>query len=61
MWHDLLAALGLLLVLEGIAPFLSPARVRESLLLIARMNNRSLRIVGAVSMTLGVVVLYFVR
>lgn len=61
MWHDLLAALGLLLVLEGIAPFLSPTRLRESLQMIARMSDRSLRIVGATSMALGVLVLYLVR
>jgi uncharacterized protein YjeT (DUF2065 family) len=61
MWQDILAALGLVLVIEGIFPFLSPARVRETLSQILQMDDRALRIVGLVSMLIGLVVLYFVR
>ncbi len=54
MWHDLLSALGLLLVIEGIWPFLSPNRLREALLEVAGADNRTLRVAGLVSMILGV-------
>lgn len=61
MWHDILAALGLLLVLEGILPFLNPRRLREALEYILQMNDRILRMVGLASMLTGLIVLYIVR
>jgi len=61
MWHDLLAALALVLVIEGIWPFLSPDGLRRALLLMAEQNDRSLRGAGLVSMLLGVGLLYLVK
>jgi len=61
MWENLLAALGLLLVLEGILPFLSPYRLRQALLELARLPDRTLRAFGLGSMLLGLLVLYFLR
>lgn len=61
MWEHLLGALGLLLVLEGILPFLSPYRMRQALLELARMPDHMLRIFGLVSMILGVLILYWLR
>ncbi len=61
MWHDLLVALALLLVIEGIWPFLSPRSMREVLVMIAQQDNRSLRISGLVSMISGVILLYLVN
>lgn len=61
MWHDLLVALALLLVIEGIWPFLSPNSMRQILLMIAQHDNRSMRISGLVSMVSGVILLYLVN
>lgn len=61
MFNDLLAALALLLVVEGILPFLNPAALRRTLHSIGQMDDRSLRIMGLVSMLCGVVLLYVVR
>jgi uncharacterized protein YjeT (DUF2065 family) len=61
MWNDLWAALALMLVLEGILPFLSPETVRRLLQDISRVDNRSLRISGLMSMLVGVGLLYLVR
>lgn len=61
MWTDLWAALALMLVLEGILPFLSPESVRRLLAAMARVDNRSMRISGLTSMLLGVGLLYLVR
>ena len=61
MWQDLLAAIGLMLVLEGILPFLNPRRVRETLSQLIQMQDRVLRLVGLSSMLIGLVVLYVVR
>ncbi|MES9842197.1 MAG: DUF2065 domain-containing protein [Candidatus Thiodiazotropha endolucinida] len=61
MWHDLLVALALLLVIEGIWPFLSPNSMREVLLMLTQQDNRSLRISGFISMASGVILLYLVN
>ncbi len=61
MWNDLLTAIGLLLVLEGILPFLSPNRFKRSLSEISRLDSRTLRIAGLISMLIGLAVLYWLR
>lgn len=61
MWHDLLVAVALLLVIEGIMPFLNPSGVRKALLLVSQMNDNMLRFGGLTSMVLGVLLLYLVN
>ncbi len=61
MWNDLWVALALMLVLEGIVPFLSPDTLRRMLVTMMQMDNRSLRIAGLISMLAGVALLYVVR
>ena len=61
MWHDLLVASALVLVLEGIWPFLSPSGSRRAMLSLAEADDRTLRLLGLVSMVLGVVLLYWVN
>lgn len=61
MWHDLFVALALLLVLEGIAPFLNPQGLRKALVLMSKMDDRTLRLGGLGSMLIGVVLLYLVN
>jgi uncharacterized protein YjeT (DUF2065 family) len=61
MWDELLAAFGLMLVLEGILPFLSPGALRQTLLRMAKLEDRVLRFAGLASMGLGLLVLYLFR
>jgi uncharacterized protein len=58
---DLLAALGLLLVMEGIAPFVNPQGVKRALAKLLEVRDRELRIAGLGSMLVGVVILFLVR
>jgi uncharacterized protein len=58
---DLLAALGLFLVLEGIAPFINPGGVKRALARLLQFRDRELRIAGLGSMLVGVVILFIVR
>ena len=58
---DLLAALGLLLVLEGIAPFLHPQGVKRALARVLTLHDRELRFAGLGSMLVGIVILFLVR
>jgi hypothetical protein len=61
MWDELLAAFGLMLVLEGILPFLNPRALRQTLLRMTQLEDRVLRFAGLASMALGLLVLYFFR
>ena len=58
---DLLAALGLFLVLEGIAPFVNPAGVKRAFARLLEVGDRELRIAGLGSMLVGVIILFLVR
>ena len=59
--NELLTAFSLLLVIEGVLPFLSPGTFRNILVQMLQMDDRSLRISGLVSMVSGVVLLYLVK
>lgn len=60
-WGDLLAGLAILLVVEGLFPFLNPGRARRSFEQLARLGEGELRIAGLVSMVLGLGLLFLVR
>lgn len=61
MWNDLLTAIALVLVIEGVAPFLNPGGLRQALEQIANMPDGTLRLVGLISMACGALLLYVVR
>ena len=58
-WDDLARALALVLVLEGLGPFLAPARWRETLARVSSLDERVLRTIGLLMMVTGLVVLQF--
>ena len=60
-WNDLWAACALYLVIEGLMPFVNPAALKRTLLQIARLDDRTVRIVGLASMIAGAVLLFVVR
>jgi uncharacterized protein len=60
-WSDLLAALALYLVLEGVMPFLSPQSVKRLMQALSSLEDRQLRLFGLASMSAGLVLLYLVR
>lgn len=61
MWDDLLAAVALVLVLEGLMPFLSPSTLRRTMEQLIRLPDQTLRIIGLVSMVSGALLLYLLR
>jgi uncharacterized protein YjeT (DUF2065 family) len=61
MWHDILVALALVFVVEGIWPFLNPDGLRQAMLAIAELDDRALRMGGLVSMVVGVALLYWIN
>lgn len=58
MWEDLARAVCLMLILEGMLPFLYPSRWRRLVIHLAVLSERQLRIMGLVSMFIGVGLLY---
>lgn len=61
MWHELFVAVALLLVIEGIVPFLSPQGLRQALLVLSQMNDSTLRFIGLTCMVAGCLILYLVN
>lgn len=61
MWNDLFAALALLLVFEGILPFVNPARWRHMIRLVSEQSDGALRLMGLSSMVVGAILLYIIR
>lgn len=61
MWRDLGVAMCLVLVIEGIVPFLYPRRWRHLALSLAEVDDRTMRLAGLTSMVAGTVLLYLVR
>lgn len=57
LWHELWLAFCLVLVIEGIIPFLYPQRWRQMVAQLAQMPDRTLRTFGLVSMLGGTVLL----
>jgi hypothetical protein len=60
MWEQIGSALALVLVIEGIMPFLNPQGFRETLRMVSEMENDTLRIIGFLSMMSGVILLYLI-
>lgn len=61
MWDDLFSALALMLVLEGLLPFLSPKGFREAMQAMLEMNDKQIRGASLFAMLAGVVLLYVVK
>lgn len=61
MWPDLLRALALVLVIEGLMPFLAPERWREMMLRLSDVDGRRLRLFGGVLIGVGVLLLQFIH
>lgn len=60
MGSTLLAAFALMLVIEGILPFVAPARWRETFLQLARLADGQIRFIGLTSMLIGLLLLFVV-
>ncbi len=60
-FSDLVAALALFFVFEGIAPFLHPRGVKRAFARLMQVSDRELRIAGLGSMLVGVAILFLVK
>ena len=53
--QDLLRAVSLMILLEGLLPFVAPARFRGTLLRVAQLDDRAMRALGALSLLMGLI------
>ncbi|MCP4009881.1 MAG: DUF2065 domain-containing protein [Proteobacteria bacterium] len=60
-WDVLIAAFGLYLVFEGLMSFASPDALKQLLKQIIEMPSSTLRMIGAVSISIGLLLLYLAR
>ncbi|MFT4815062.1 MAG: hypothetical protein ACI80L_000425 [Pseudohongiellaceae bacterium] len=61
MWHELAVAFCLMLVIEGIIPFISPGRWRKMLLVLDQIDDNTMRVIGLGSMLAGTVLLLMIN
>jgi hypothetical protein len=60
-WTEILTACALVLVLEGILPFVGPGRYKQLVAQVVRLSDNQLRTAGLAAMIAGLVLLFFVR
>ncbi|MEJ6592153.1 MAG: DUF2065 family protein [SAR86 cluster bacterium] len=61
MWHDLGVAVCLVLVIEGVIPFLYPKRWKALVAVLATIDDRAMRLMGLGSMLIGTTLLYLIN
>lgn len=54
---ELLRALALVMVIEGMLPFMAPGRWRQMMLSVMQLDSRAIRVIGLLSMLLGLLLL----
>lgn len=58
MGQTLLMAFALMLVIEGLLPFIAPAAWRDTFLRLAQLADGQIRFIGLTSMLIGVLLLF---
>ena len=61
MWHDLAVAFCLMLVIEGILPFIDPRRWRRMLMMLDEIDDTTMRLIGLGSMLTGTILLLIIN
>ena len=59
--NSLLAAVGLVLVLEGVLPFLAPGLWRDTFRKLLELTDGQLRFMGLISMLVGLGIVFVTR
>ena len=60
-WSEILTAIALLFVIEGMLPFIRPGRYKQLVAQISRLSDNQLRTYGLTAMIAGLVLLFFLR
>ncbi len=60
-WDDLFSAFALVLILEGLMPFISPSAYKKNLAQMLQLDDKNLRVIALGSMIVGVFFLSLIR
>lgn len=60
-WNDLFAALALVMVVEGLLPFINPESYKKNMAQMLKLSDSNLRMIGFGSMIFGLFFLYLIR
>ncbi|MDH3338420.1 MAG: DUF2065 domain-containing protein [Gammaproteobacteria bacterium] len=60
-WTEILTAVALLLIIEGMLPFVGPDRYKQLVAQIAQLSDNHLRAFGLGAMLAGLLLLFLVR
>ncbi len=60
-WTEILTAVALVLVIEGMLPFIGPDKYRRLVLQMIQLSDTQLRTIGLTTMISGLLVLLIVR
>ncbi|MEZ5615788.1 MAG: DUF2065 domain-containing protein [Rhodocyclaceae bacterium] len=61
MWPTLLTAFALMLLIEGLLPFISPRAWRETFRRIIELSDGQIRFIGLSSILVGMILLFVLR
>ncbi len=61
MWREIATALCLMLIFEGMLPFLDPRGWQRTLVRVAQVHPGAVRLVALTSMAFGLLLLHWVR
>ncbi len=61
LWREIAIAVCLVFIIEGILPFLYPARWRRLVAQLATVDDRTMRMTGLISMLTGLGLLYMIN
>jgi len=61
MWQEIVTAIALVLIIEGMIPFVNPSRFRNFVERMSQLKDSNLRFIGLISMLIGLLLLFFVR
>ncbi len=61
MWGEILTAIALVIVLEGLLPAISPKAYRRAVAQLAAATERSIRYTGLALMVAGALLLHFIH
>jgi uncharacterized protein YjeT (DUF2065 family) len=60
-WTEILTAVSLVLIIEGMLPFIRPGRYKQLVAQIVRLSDNQLRTFGLSAMIAGLLLLFIVR
>lgn len=61
MWQNILTAIALYLIIEGMIPFVGPDFFRRTVARLSELNDNHLRMTGLTIMASGLLLLFVVR